>query len=88
MSAKRVVTVLKALANSEGSRTTVITTIHQPNSQIFHLFDTVLALSNGGRQLYFGPAADVVSHFAAKGFVSPEGWNPADCKNSLRPSSY
>ncbi|KAL8278009.1 hypothetical protein RQP46_009641 [Phenoliferia psychrophenolica] len=76
VSAKRVISVLKDLANS-GS-TTVITTIHQPNSQIFHMFDLVLTLSRGGRQLYFGRAATVAQHFVALGHSCPEGWNPAD----------
>ncbi|KAM0755765.1 hypothetical protein T439DRAFT_320473 [Meredithblackwellia eburnea MCA 4105] len=78
VSAMRVVSVLKDLTQSSGSGTTVLTTIHQPNSQIFHLFDTVLALSGGGRQIYFGPAAQVTNHFATRGHNSPDGWNPAD----------
>lgn len=75
----RVVDVLKGLARSEGNNTTIITTIHQPNSQIFHLFDSVLVLGRGGRQVFFGEASDVVSHYAAIGRPCPPGWNPADC---------
>lgn len=79
VSAARVVQVLKTLANSDsGQRTTVITTIHQPSSQIYHLFDTVMVLGVGGRQIYFGPAQDANTFFAARGKPCPPGWNPAD----------
>ncbi|KAK4705330.1 hypothetical protein P7C70_g872, partial [Phenoliferia sp. Uapishka_3] len=78
VSAKRVISVLKSLTTSESNKTTIITTIHQPNSQVYHLFDSVLVLTGGGRQLHLGPAADVNSTLAARGHHCPEGWNPAD----------
>lgn len=57
----------------------MIVTIHQPSSQLWHLFDDTLVLAQGGRQLYFGKARDVTGWWEAKGQQCPEGWNPADC---------
>lgn len=62
--------------------TTVILTIHQPSSQIFHHFDQVILLGLGGIQLYAGKAAESRSWFAQRGYQCPEGWNPADCRSS------
>ncbi|GAA6060477.1 hypothetical protein JCM10212_007108 [Sporobolomyces blumeae] len=58
--------------------TTVVLTIHQPSSQIFHLFDRVILLGMGGTQLYAGDASIARRWFAEKGYECPEGWNPAD----------
>ena len=74
MAALIVVKVLRRIA-SEG--TTVITTIHQPSSKIFELFDTLLVLSQG-EVAYFGRAADVVPYMAQLGFTCPPHYNPAD----------
>lgn len=38
---------------------TVVTTIHQPRSNIFNLFDNLLLLSEG-KTMYFGKAANAV----------------------------
>ncbi|OQR85491.1 ATP-binding Cassette (ABC) Superfamily [Achlya hypogyna] len=56
---------------------TVIATIHQPSSQIFALFDRLLLLT-GGETVYFGPAAEAVEYFSARGLVCPGYVNPAD----------
>lgn len=78
-SAMRVVQVLKNLTSSDsGHPVTVIATVHQPSSRVFYLFDAVLVLGIGGRQIYFGAAADASRHFGAQGKPCPEGWNPAD----------
>lgn len=77
----RVIQLLKSLSSSESGRpTTVIATVHQPSSQMFHSFDTVLVLGLGGRQVYFGSAQDANAFFAAQGKPCPSGWNPADRK--------
>lgn len=67
---------LKALA---ASGRTVVTSIHQPSSQIFCLFDTLLLMSKG-HAVYFGPAADAVTYFACPPLrlVCPTLYNPAD----------
>lgn len=56
---------------------TVVTTIHQPRSNIFQLFD-VLCLLSEGRLVYFGPASDAVAYFTALSFRCPSQFNPAD----------
>lgn len=73
-SAMKVISVLKSLS----SRTTVITTIHQPSSRIFSHFDKLLVLGLGGRVVYCGQADAAGEHFAGMGMSCPEGWNMAD----------
>ncbi|KAK4054896.1 hypothetical protein OIV83_000820 [Microbotryomycetes sp. JL201] len=78
-SAMRVVQVLKNLtSSSHGRPTTVITTIHAPSSQAYHMFDQVILLGRGGHLLYNGPLDNVKAHFAARGRPVPADWNPAD----------
>ncbi|BGP03105.1 hypothetical protein NBRC10513v2_006829 [Rhodotorula toruloides] len=84
-SALRILTALKALTLPSPSpssrptrRTTVICTIHQPSSQLYHLFDDVLLLAQGGTQLWFGKAGRAREWWEGKGVRCPEGWNPAD----------
>jgi ABC-type multidrug transport system ATPase subunit len=47
---------------------TVVAVIHQPSQRVFSLFDDLLLLSEGGRQMYFGPVDEVRSHFDAIGY--------------------
>lgn len=56
---------------------TVITTIHQPSSDIFALFDK-LYLMSAGSVVYHGPASKVVEYFSSLGFPCPAYLNPAD----------
>lgn len=84
-SALLIIRALKSLTTPSSPSirpTTVIITIHQPSSQIFHQFDQVILLGMGGVQLYAGKAADSKEWFAMRGYPCPEGWNPADCKSS------
>lgn len=57
----------------------MICTIHQPSSQLYHLFDDVLLLAQGGTQLFFGKAGEARPWWEEKGERCPDGWNPADC---------
>lgn len=41
----------------------IISTIHQPNSAIFHSFDNVLLMDKGGVQVFFGPSSDAFNYF-------------------------
>lgn len=57
---------------------TIIMTIHQPNSEIFTLFDK-LVLMVEGKLIYQGPAANATSYFSKEfGLSCPEFHNPAD----------
>lgn len=56
---------------------TVILTIHQPRSDIVHLFDDVLLLARG-KVAYFGPNSQILNYFARLGYEAPANYNPAD----------
>lgn len=56
---------------------TVVTTIHQPSSVIFSLFDLVCLMENGSIA-YFGPAGRIVAYFNSIGLPPPVHYNPAD----------
>eukprot|EP00927_Polykrikos_kofoidii_P066646 TRINITY_DN62206_c0_g1_i1.p1 TRINITY_DN62206_c0_g1~~TRINITY_DN62206_c0_g1_i1.p1 ORF type:complete len:664 (+),score=76.22 TRINITY_DN62206_c0_g1_i1:24-1994(+) len=67
--------VLKRLAREQNS--TIVTTIHQPSSDIYALFDNLMLLL-GGHVVFCGPAVDAVTHFANIGYACPTYANPAD----------
>ncbi|GAB1611351.1 hypothetical protein Ahia01_001422500, partial [Argonauta hians] len=55
----------------------VLATIHQPSSQIFHMFSKLLVLSNG-QIVYHGDAKNSLSVFSQCGLHCAEHYNPAD----------
>ncbi|KAF1848479.1 ABC transporter-like protein [Cucurbitaria berberidis CBS 394.84] len=67
--------VLRGLA-SEGR--TLIVTIHQPRSDLFAHFGSILLLARGGYPVYAGPAANMLRHFATQDYACPQHVNPAD----------
>ncbi|KAL4592960.1 hypothetical protein LXL04_005969 [Taraxacum kok-saghyz] len=72
--AHRILTMVKRLAS--GGRT-VVTTIHQPSSRIYHMFDKVILLSEGS-QIYYGLASTALEYFSSIGFSTSVTVNPAD----------
>jgi len=72
--AASVVEVMRTLA-SQGR--TIVCTIHQPSSQIFHLFDKVLFMAEG-RTAYIGDVPGANTFFEKCGFACPTNYNPAD----------
>lgn len=83
--AYQVVRILKDLA---AAGRTVVTTIHQPSSEVFDNFSNVLLLANG-RLVYHSPVHDMTSYFARVGqqlapqvdpkqFICHPNYNPAD----------
>ncbi|KAL1412857.1 hypothetical protein Q8F55_000606 [Vanrija albida] len=78
VSAARLISLLKSLAEDVNQRTTIIASIHQPSSALYHMFDQVLLLAHG-QQLYFGPAGHrPVDFFAEQGYPCPPDYNVAD----------
>jgi hypothetical protein len=69
-----VVNLLKDLANRG---CTVVTTIHQPSSQIFSLFDKLMLMSDGN-VVYEGLAKEATAYFADITDPCPNNYNPAD----------
>lgn len=75
LTAYNVVTTLRELAHQHSR--TVICTIHQPSSDIYHLFDDLLLLGHG-RVIYKGPVSEAVSYFSKLDYCCPPYTNPAD----------
>ncbi|KAL3440417.1 P-loop containing nucleoside triphosphate hydrolase protein [Aspergillus insuetus] len=55
----------------------IITSIHQPSTTTFQLFDKLLLLSSG-RTCYFGPVKNVDTYFNQIGHSIPTSMNPAE----------
>ena len=74
--ATSVIETLRELANSGR---TVISTIHQPNSDIYEIFDRLMLLAPG-KIIYFNEARLAVDYFGSLGdkYRCPELSNPAD----------
>ncbi|KAK7422801.1 hypothetical protein QQX98_001362 [Neonectria punicea] len=73
-SAHQLVKTLKKLAQKGR---TVITTIHQPRSEIWNLFDNLVVLTKGS-PVYSGPVKECVPWFDGLGFKLPPFVNPAE----------
>lgn len=55
----------------------MVSTIHQPNSDIFDMFDKLLLMAKG-KIIYFDDASKSVDYFHSIDRVCPELTNPAD----------
>ncbi|CAA3031746.1 ABC transporter G family member 15-like, partial [Olea europaea subsp. europaea] len=77
--------VIQAIKNVARDGRTVISSVHQPSSEVFALFDDLYLLS-GGETVYFGEAKMAIKFFAEAGFPCPSRRNPSDhflrCINS------
>jgi ATP-binding cassette, subfamily G (WHITE), eye pigment precursor transporter len=73
--ATQVMENLRDLALVHGK--TVVSTIHQPNSDIFDMFDKLMLLAKG-KVIYFNDASHSVKYFTDIGRPCPELTNPAD----------
>ncbi|CAI5459507.1 unnamed protein product, partial [Closterium sp. Yama58-4] len=69
--------IIQVIQNLAKSGRTVVTTIHQPSSRLFHAFDKLLLLSEGNA-IFFGQAADAMGYFGRLGFEPLFAMNPAD----------
>lgn len=79
--AARVMMALRQLASGDhegGAGTTVILTLHQPSSQMFHMLDQAILLS-AGRTFYAGPPGEAMRWCEeTMGHPCPRGHNVAD----------
>lgn len=72
--ALQVILLLKKLAN-KGK--TVISTIHQPSSELFCEFDRLMLMVDG-RCIYQGIAQEAYDHFEAQGYKCPQLMNASE----------
>ncbi|CAZ82409.1 unnamed protein product [Tuber melanosporum] len=79
--------VVRTLKNLARKGRTVITTIHQPRSEIWGLFDRITLLTKG-KPMYSGKKDQVLSYFASLGYHIPEHVNPADFLIDLSAIDY
>ncbi|KAJ6521845.1 hypothetical protein B0H19DRAFT_1348812 [Mycena capillaripes] len=71
--------VMECLKQIARSGRTVIVSIHQPRSDIFHSLDNVLILAKGGHAVFSGKRKQAVRIMESQGFPLPSLWfNPAD----------
>lgn len=74
--AQILVEVLRDITRKRGI--TIIASIHQPSSQIFHAFDQLYLVSQG-EAVYAGPTEEAAAFFEKKlGLPLPPAFNPAD----------
>jgi ABC-type multidrug transport system permease subunit len=74
-SAVALIKMLQHLARTQNK--TVITSIHQPNSALFHGFDKLLVLAEGN-VVYFGTPRESLSFLKDQDLACPDGYNGAD----------
>ncbi|KAM5559230.1 ABC transporter G family member 22 [Rosa sericea] len=72
--ALRIVQMLQDIAEAGK---TVVTTIHQPSSRLFHKFDKLILLGKGSL-LYFGKASEAMVYFSSIGCSPLIAMNPAE----------
>ncbi|KAI8812615.1 P-loop containing nucleoside triphosphate hydrolase protein [Cladochytrium replicatum] len=71
------VSLIRLLRELTEKGKTIITSIHQPSSQVFLSFDRVILLADG-KTIYNGDPNKVVDYFASVGHPCPPLYNPAD----------
>ncbi|CAG2111844.1 unnamed protein product, partial [Medioppia subpectinata] len=74
--AEVIINCLKVLSRRHGM--TIIASIHQPNNDILHMFDTVYVLANGGVCLYSGVPHYLRQHFKDNGIECNENQVPIE----------
>ena len=58
---EHVIEIIRSMAHNK----IVLVTIHQPNSKLFQMFSKALLLDKGGRLVFYGTPAEMLSYFAA-----------------------
>jgi len=70
--------IIEMLASLAKEGRTIILTIHQPGSNLFHRFDNMLLLARGGFPVFSGKGVDMLPYFSGLGFQCSENTNPTD----------
>ncbi|TXG68015.1 hypothetical protein EZV62_009290 [Acer yangbiense] len=73
-SANKLLQILQKVAKAGR---TVIITIHQPSSRMFHMFDKLLLISEG-YPVYYGKARESMEYFSSLRFIPEIAMNPAE----------
>uniref|UniRef100_V9III1 Putative ABC transporter ATP-binding protein/permease YOL075C n=1 Tax=Apis cerana TaxID=7461 RepID=V9III1_APICE len=74
-SAQALISRLKKYAEQEGK--SIVITVHQPSSRMFHSFSKILLLSRG-QVAYYGLTANIGRFFSTIGLTLLPHYNPAD----------
>ncbi|XP_044178939.1 protein white-like isoform X3 [Acropora millepora] len=69
--------LVAALQQLAAQGRTIICTIHQPSSEVYAMFDSILLLAEG-RTAFLGSRTDAIEHFTSLGYPCPVNFNPAD----------
>lgn len=69
--------IMQMLKGMAQSGLTIVSTIHQPSSQMWNIFDNLLLLVEG-QCIYFGKANKALPYFESIGLHCESHWNPAD----------
>ncbi|KAE9364384.1 putative ABC transporter [Stipitochalara longipes BDJ] len=70
--------IIDMLASLAKEGRTIVFTIHQPGSNLFHHFDNILLLARGGFPIFSGKGVDMLPYFSNIGFQCSENTNPTD----------
>ncbi|KAF0987985.1 hypothetical protein HZS_662, partial [Henneguya salminicola] len=84
--AESVVNILKKMALNNCA---IISTIHQPSSQLFNSFDRLILLAEG-KTIFNGPREKALHFFQMAGYICPANYNPSDFyieKLALKPGT-
>ena len=77
--AHNLIASLRKMADDSLEPMTIICTIHQPNRELFAMFDNLVLLS-AGHCVYSGPRKGAYPFFESIGYKCPDAWNPADVR--------
>ncbi len=79
MDSEKIINLLKRQTFKEKL---VITTIHQPSSDIYKLFDKIIVLDQGGVVIYIGNPLDAITYFRKHGnYINPDENECSVCGN-------
>jgi ABC-type multidrug transport system ATPase subunit len=73
---KKVVSLIKKMVHQRNIP--CIVSLHQPQSSIFKMLDSLILLGPGGYVCYHGKTREAVSYFERLGYPCPEQTNPAE----------